>query len=141
MLHVHNFENLHKHSQNFFISPVAISITWKMVPHEILLWIPVHWAMLVQKLHDATLASLSVLKKNKMASKMVAINQENGTPGFNKHISLCLKCSIYDVNNIKKIILRFDPHFIIMRQDGGQDGCHNHTKSNISVIKRHSSVA
>ena len=44
-------------------SPVAISITWKMVPHEILLWIPVHWAMLVQNLHDATLASLSVLKK------------------------------------------------------------------------------
>ena len=23
-------------------SPVAISITWKMVPHEILLWFPVH---------------------------------------------------------------------------------------------------
>ena len=23
-------------------SPVAISTTWKMVPHEILLWIPVH---------------------------------------------------------------------------------------------------
>ena len=46
-------------------SPVAISITWKMVPHEILLWFPVHWAMLVQKLHDATLASLSVLKKSR----------------------------------------------------------------------------
>ena len=46
-------------------SPVAISITWKMVPHEILLCFPVHWAMLVQKLHDATLASLSVLKKSR----------------------------------------------------------------------------
>ena len=37
-------------------------LSWKMVPHEILLWFPVHWAMLVQKLHDATLASLSDLK-------------------------------------------------------------------------------
>ena len=46
-------------------SPLAISITWKMVPHEILLWIPVHWAMLVLKLHDANLASLSVLKNSR----------------------------------------------------------------------------
>ena len=45
--------------------PVAISITWKLVPHEILLWFPVHLAMLVQKLYDATLASLSVLKKSR----------------------------------------------------------------------------
>ena len=108
-------------------APVAISITWKMVPHEILLWFPVHWAMLVQKLHDATLASLSVLKKIKMASKMVAINKKTAPQGLIN--SLCLKCSIYavNVNNIIKIILRFDPHVIIMRQDGGQDGCHNHT--------------
>ena len=97
--------------------------------------------MLVQKLHDATLASLSVLKKIKMVSKTVAINKKTAPQGFNKIISLCLKYSIYAVNNIKKRILKFDPHVIIMRQDGGQDGCHNHTKSNIFVIKRHSSVA
>ena len=41
----------------------------------------------------------------------------------------------------KKIIPSFEPHVIIMRQDGGQDGCRNHTKSNIFVIKRHSSAA
>ena len=45
-------------------SPVAISILWKTVPHEILLWFQIHWAMIVQKLHDATLASLNVLEKN-----------------------------------------------------------------------------
>ena len=50
-------------------SPVAISITWKMVPHELLLWFPFHWAMLVQKLHDATLASLSVLEKSRWRPK------------------------------------------------------------------------
>ena len=111
-----------------------------MVPHEILLWFPVQWAILVQKLHDATLASLSVLKKSRWRPRC-SPKQENGTPGFNKLISLCLKCSIYAVNNIKKIILRFDPHVIIMRQDGGQDGCHNHTKSNIFLINWHSSVA
>ena len=66
--------------------------------------------------------------------------QENSAPGFNILISLRLKCSIYAVNNIKKIILSFDPHVIIMRQDSGQDGCHNHTKSNIFVIKWHSSA-
>ena len=112
-----------------------------MVPHEILLWFPVHWAMLVEKLHDATLASLSVFKKNQDCVQDGRHKQENGTPGFNKLISLCLKCSIYAVNNIKKITLRFDPHVIIIRQDGGQDGCHNNTKSNIFLIKRHSSVA
>ena len=96
--------------------------------------------MLVQKLHDATLASLSVLKIQDGVQDG-RHKQENGTPGFNKLIILCLKCSIYAVNNIKKIILRFDPHVITMRQDGGQDCCHNHTKSNIFLMKRHSSVA
>ena len=110
------------------------------MPHEILLWFPVHWAMLVQKLHDATLASLSVLK-NQDGVQDGRHKQENGTPGFNKLISLCLKCLIYAVNNFKNIILRFDPHVICMRQDGGQDGCHNHTKSNIFLMKRNSSVA
>ena len=73
-----------QHEKNGFlpISPVAISITWKMVPHEILLWFPVYWAMLVQKLHDATLASLSVLKKIKMASKMVTINKKTAPQGL-----------------------------------------------------------
>ena len=111
-----------------------------MVPHEILLWFPVHWDMLVQKLHDATLASLSVLEKSRWRPRWSPL-QENSTPGFNKLISLHLKYPIYAVNNIKKIILSFDPHVIIMRQDGEQEGCHNHTKSNIFVIKRHSSAA
>ena len=26
------------------------------------------------------------------------------------------------------IVLSFDPHIIVMRQGGGQDGCHNHNK-------------
>ena len=56
-------------------------------------------------------------------------------------ISQRLKCSFYNVNIIKKLILSFDPQVIIMSKDGGQDGCHNHTKSDIFVIKRHSSAA
>ena len=67
--------------------------------------------------------------------------QENNTPGFNILISLRLKCSFYAVNNINKIILSFDTNVIIMRQDGGQDGCHIRTKRNIFIIKRHSSGA
>ena len=54
-----------------------------------------------------------------MASKMVA-------PKLSIPIALCLKCSFCAVN-IKKIVLSFDPH-IIVRQDGGQDGCYNHNK-------------
>ena len=57
-------------------SPVTISITWKMAPHEILSWFPIHQAMLVQKLHDATLASLNVLEKKIMtAFEMVSISK------------------------------------------------------------------
>ena len=37
---------------------------WKTAPYEILLWFPVHYTMFVQKLHYATLASLSVLEKS-----------------------------------------------------------------------------
>ena len=70
-----------------------------------------------------------------MAPKMVATNKENNTPGFNILISLRLKCTFYAVNNIKKIILSFDTNVIIMRKDGGQDGCHNRTKRNIFIIK------
>ena len=67
--------------------------------------------------------------------------QENNTPEFNILISLRLKYSSYAVNNINKIILSFDTNVIIMRQDGGQDGCHIRTKRNILIIKRHSSGA
>ena len=88
--------------------------------------------MLVQKLHDATLASLSVLEKIKMASKMVALNKKTAPQGLIYSFLCEKKCSVYAVNNIKKIILCFDPYVIIMKQDGGQDGCHNHTKSDIS---------
>ena len=87
--------------------------------------------MLVQKLHDATLASLG-FGKNQDGVQNGRLKQENSTPEFNILISLRNKCSVYAVNNVKKIILCFDPYVIIMRQDGGQDGCHNHTKSNIS---------
>ena len=63
-----------------------------------------------------------------MASKMVALNKKTAPQGL-IYSFLCEKNA---VNNIKKMILCFDPYVIIMRQDGGQDGCHNHTKSNIS---------
>ena len=96
--------------------------------------------MLVQKLHDDTLAPLSVLKKIKMASKMVAINNNKSAPTIIT-IALCLKCSFYAVNINKMIVLSFDPHIIVMRQDGGQDGCHNHNKRGVFSIKRQSTAA
>ena len=53
-------------SSSFHLLSLAIGIhvTWKTAPHEILLWFPVHKTILVQKLHDATLASLCVLDKS-----------------------------------------------------------------------------
>ena len=66
-----------------------------------------------------------------MASKMVDLNKKTAPQGLIYTHFSAKKCSVYAVNNIKKMILCFDPHVIIMRQDGGQDGCHNHTKSNI----------
>ena len=62
--------------------------------------------MLVQKLHDATLASL---RKNQDGVQDGRNKQRNSAPWFNILIYLRLKCSIYAVNNIKKIILSFDP--------------------------------
>ena len=96
--------------------------------------------MLVQKLHDATLASLSVWE-NQDGVQIGCHKQENSTPELNIPIVLCLKCSFYAVKIIKIIVLSLDPRVIIMRLDGDQDGCHNHNKRGVFLIKRQSTAA
>ena len=96
----------------FGFSPVAISITRKMLPHEILLWFPVHLTMLVQKLHDATLASLSVLENSRWRPRWSPLTRKENPRVAYSHRSL-LKCSFYVVNIVIKIVLSFDTHVVI----------------------------
>ena len=51
------------------------------------------------------------------------------------------KCLFYVVNIIIKNVLGSDTHIITIMQDGGQDGCHNHTIRGILLLKRHSYVS
>ena len=51
---------------------------------------PIHQAMLVQKLHDVTLASLNVLEKNHDGVRDGLNKQEYRTPELNIPAALCL---------------------------------------------------
>ena len=67
-----------------------------------------------------------------MASKMVAISQNIKPQSYIYPLFYVLKlilcCKHHD-----KIVLSSDTHIIIIMQDGGQDGCHNHTiRGNLS---------
>ena len=51
------------------------------------------------------------------------------------------KCLFYVVNIIIKVVLSSYTHIITIMQDGGQDGCNNHTIIGILLLKRHSNVS
>ena len=62
-----------------------------------------------------------------MAPKMVALNKKTVPQGLIYSFFCEKKCSGYAVNNIKKMILCFDPCVIIIKQDGDQEDHNIHT--------------